>query len=182
MFEKDIERVLISAADIATRVRELGAALTEDYAGRELLLIGLLKGSAVFLTDLGRQVSLPVYYDFMSVSSYGQGAVSSGEVIIKKDLSQTIEGCHVLVVEDIVDTGYTLAHVLELLAQRKPASLKVCALLDKPSCRKITVGLDYIGFSVPDEFLVGYGLDYAQRYRNLPYVGVLKPEVYRGGQ
>ena len=179
MFEQDIARVLISVSDIASKVREMGAALTKDYAGRELVLVGLLNGAAVFLTDLGRQINLPVYYEFMAVSSYGQGAVSSGDVVINKDLSKAVAGRHLLLVEDIVDTGHTVAHVLGLLTQRGPASLKVCAFLDKPSRRQVAVEVDYVGFTVPDEFLVGYGLDYAQKYRNLPYVGVLKPEVYR---
>jgi len=178
MFEQDIARILFSARDIADKMKELGAALTKDYAGRELLLVGMLNGAAVFLADLGRQIKLPASYEFMAASSYGLGAVSSGNIVINKDLSGSVAGRHLLLVEDIVDTGRTVAHVLALLAQRGPASLKTCAFLDKPSRRQVAVTVDYVGFTVPDEFLVGYGLDYAQKYRNLPYVGVLKPEAY----
>ncbi len=180
MFEQDIEKIIVSKEDIATRVSELGREITDAYAGQELTMVGLLTGAVTFMADLARAVDLPVYYDFMSVSSYGQGALSSGRINILKDLNHDIAGKHVLVVEDIIDTGQTLAEILIELARRGPASLKVCALLDKEPCRQQHVHIDYCGFSIPDEFAVGYGLDYAQKYRNLPYIGVLKRSLYGG--
>ncbi len=175
---KDIAQILFTPSQLEARVRELGAAITRDYSGRELLLVGILKGSYVFLADLSRAIALPCKVDFMAVSSYGDGCCSSGQVRIIKDLSQDIAGKDVLLVEDILDSGNTLFHLTRLLRQRGPASLKLCTLLDKPERRKQDIQADYRGFSVPDAFLVGYGLDYAENYRTLPYVGILKPEIY----
>lgn len=178
MFEKDIEKVLYSADDIKKRIKELAAEIEKDYAGKEIIMVCLLKGAAPFMADLAREINLVVQYDFMSVSSYGNASSTSGNVKITKDLSSDILGKHVIVVEDIVDTGLTLDYILRILGERQPESLRLCALLDKTECRRIDVGIDYKGFEVPDEFIVGYGLDYAQKYRNLPYVGVLKKSVY----
>jgi hypoxanthine phosphoribosyltransferase len=176
----DLDRVLVPAHEIEAKVAELGRRISQDYAGiRQLLAVGVLKGSAVFMADLVRVISVPVSFDFMAVASYGQLSSSSGVVRILKDLDQTIEDQHVLLVEDIVDTGLTLNYLLETLRTRNPASLRVCVLLDKPSRRKIEVPVDYLGFVIPDEFVVGYGLDYNEFYRNLPDVWVLKPAVYQ---
>ena len=174
----DIERVLISAEELEAKISELANKISSDYNGKSILLIGLLKGSIVFLVDLMRKLTLPVEIDFMDVSSYGSGSKSSGVVRILKDLENPIEGRHVLLVEDIVDSGLTLNYVRGLLEARKPASLRVCAILNKYECRKTKVEAEYTGFDVPDEFLVGYGLDYNQKYRNLAYIGVLKRAVY----
>ena len=178
MFENDIEKVLYSADDIKKRIKELAAEIEKDYAGQEIIMVCLLKGAAPFMADLAREVNLFVQYDFMSVSSYGDSSTTSGNVKITKDLSSDIIGKNVIVVEDIVDTGLTLDYILRILNERQPASLKLCALLDKKDCRKINVDIDYKGFEVPDEFIVGYGLDYAQKYRNLSYVGILKKSIY----
>ncbi len=178
--EQDIERILITEEQIQAKVKELGERISRDYEGKELLLVGVLKGAAIFLSDLIRHITVPVSYDFVAISSYGLTTSTSGVVRIIKDLDESVESRHVLIVEDIVDTGLTLKYLLELLRSRDVASLKVCALLDKPSRRKVDVPIDYVGFVVPDVYLVGYGLDYNQRYRNLPYVAVLKPEVYGG--
>lgn len=172
----DMSEVLVSSEAIAGKIKELGAAISRDYAGQDLLMVGVLKGAVIFLSDLLRSVTIPVSIDFMAVSSYGAATKSSGIVKIQKDLDDSIEGRHLLVVEDIIDTGLTLHYMLENLASRRPASIKVCALLDKPNRRQIEVPLDYRGFSIEDKFVVGYGLDYAEKYRNLPYIGVLKPE------
>lgn len=169
----DVERVLITASQLERRIGELGAQISRDYAGRSLVLVGVLKGVLCFMSDLMRHISLPISVDLMSISSY-EGD-SKGEVKIVKDLDQGITEEHVLLVEDIVDTGMTLNRVLEHLWSRRPASLKVCALLDKRARRLVEVPLDYVGFEIPDEFVIGYGLDYRQQYRNLPFVGVLKP-------
>ena len=174
----DVESILLTTAELAKRVRELGAEITADYAGKEILMIGVLRGAVVFMADLARAIEVPVAIDFMAVSSYGAGMSSSGVVRILKDLDVNIEGKHVLVVEDIIDSGLTLNYLLDNLKSRKPASLKLCTLLNKPERRKVKVNIDYNGFNVPDYFVVGYGLDYAEKYRNLPFIGILKPEVY----
>jgi hypoxanthine phosphoribosyltransferase len=168
-------KVQIEANKIAARIRELGAQIARDYAGRELVLVGVLKGSFVFLADLARAIhSHDVRIEFLGVQSYGDETSSSGVVQITFDLTKPIDGKHVLVVEDIVDTGLTMDYIIENLRTRHPASVKLCALLDKPSRRKKTCTIDYLGFTIPDLFVVGYGLDYAQRYRNLPFIGVLE--------
>ncbi|MGE5508801.1 MAG: hypoxanthine phosphoribosyltransferase [Chitinophagales bacterium] len=172
----DLSEILITSDQIAAKIRELGETISRDYAGQDLLLVGVLKGAVIFLSDLLRSITIPVSIDFMAVSSYGAATKSSGIVRIQKDLDESIEGRHLLVVEDIMDTGLTLHYMLENLASRRPASIKVCALLDKPSRRQIEVPLHYRGFSIEDKFVVGYGLDYAEKYRNLPFIGVLKPE------
>jgi hypoxanthine phosphoribosyltransferase len=176
----DIERTLISADEITQRVAELGGQLSADYQNRDLLLIGVLKGAVPFLVDLARQIQLPLEIDFMAVSSYGASTESSGVVKILKDLDETVTGKHVLVVEDIIDTGLTLQYILRNLETRGPASIRVCGLLLKEKARVSEPQCDYVGFRVPDRFVVGYGLDFAERYRNLPYIGVLKPSVYGG--
>lgn len=175
--EKPFIEVLLSEEALQARIRELGRQITDDYAGQPLLVIGILKGSAVFLSDLIRAIDLPLDYDFVAISSYGADTRSSGIVRLLKDLDTSIEGRHVLIVEDIVDTGWTLrlSYLAENMKARKAASVKVCALLDKPSRRQVDVGIDYCGFVIDDVFVVGYGLDYEGRYRNLRYVGVVKP-------
>lgn len=174
----DLERVMITAEQIAARVAELGAEISRDYDGKDLLLVSVLKGSVVFMADLMRALTVPAAIDFMAVSSYGSGTSSSGVVRILKDLDIDLAGKHILIVEDILDSGATLSYLTKLLGGRAPASIRVVALLDKPSRRKAAIEPDYRGFEVPDEFLVGYGLDYAEYYRNLPDIGILKPEVY----
>lgn len=176
----DIERVLLTEEQIAARVRELGAAITRDYAGRCPLLAGVLKGAAMFMMDLARHITLPVALDFMAISSYGASTETSGVVRILKDLDEPLEGRDVIVVEDIIDTGLTLDYILRNLMTRNPASVRVCGLLYKEKARPREVRVDYVGFRIPDRFVVGYGLDYAERYRNLPYIGILKPSVYGG--
>ncbi|MBO4280379.1 MAG: hypoxanthine phosphoribosyltransferase [Lachnospiraceae bacterium] len=166
--------VLIPEDKVLARVREMAAQITEDYAGRELKLICILKGSVFFTTELAKRINLPVKLDFMSVSSYGNEMESNGRVRIVKDLDESIRGEDVLVIEDIIDSGHTLSFLLELLRSRQPASIELCTLLDKPSRRVVSVPVKYSGFEIPDEFVVGYGLDYAQRYRALPYIGVLR--------
>jgi hypoxanthine phosphoribosyltransferase len=173
-----MKSILISEEEIAKRVKELGKQLAEDYKGKELLVVGILKGCMLFLSDLVRTIDLPLTLDFMVVSSYGATTKSSGVVRIVKDLEREIEGKDVLIVEDIVDTGLTLSYLVENFKARNPKSVKVCSLLDKPDRRKAQVEIQYIGFKIPDEFVVGYGLDYGENYRNLPFVCVLKPEVY----
>ncbi len=167
-------KVMFSEEEVAQKVEELGRKISEDYAGKEIHLICVLKGSVFFVCELAKRITIPVSMDFMSVSSYGDGTSSSGVVKIAKDLDEALEGKDVLVVEDIVDTGRTLSYLLEILAKRKPNSMKLCTLLDKPSRRVVDVKVDYTGFQIPDEFVVGYGLDYAQKYRNLPYIGVVE--------
>lgn len=176
----DIARVLISEEQIQKRVREMAADIARDYAGKNPTMICILKGAVMFYTDLLRNIPIPLTMDFMAVSSYGNKTKSSGEVEIRKDLSSSIENKHVLIVEDIVDSGFTLSYLSRMLSSRGAASVKLCTLLDKPARRApgITLKSDYSGFVVGDEFVVGYGLDYAEYYRNLPYIGVLKPEVY----
>ncbi|WP_028125029.1 hypoxanthine phosphoribosyltransferase [Eremococcus coleocola] len=180
MLDKDIERVLVSPEEIHAAVVRLGAQLTQDYRGKEVVVVGILRGAAVFMADIIREMDIYLDIDFMDVSSYGEETESSGEVKIIKDLDTRLEGRHVLVVEDIIDTGRTLNYLVELFKYRKAASVKVCTLLDKPE-RRIVKNLipDYVGLEVPNEFVVGYGLDFKQKYRNLPYIGVLKPEVYQ---
>lgn len=175
---ESIKSVLISKAEIEKKVAELGARITEEYRGKELLMVCILRGASVFFCDLIRKIDLPLSIDFMSISSYGSGTRSSGEVKINKDLDKRIEGKHVIIVEDIVDSGYTLTYLKGVLAARQPASLKICTLLDKPSRREVPLEPDYVGFSVPNEFVVGYGLDYAEKFRNLDEVCVLSPKVY----
>lgn len=173
-----VERILISEEDIQKRVKELGTAISEDYGDEPIALICILKGGLMFLCDLAKHITSPVTYDFMSVSSYGDATQSSGVVRITKDLEESIEGKHVIIVEDIIDTGLTLSYLLKNLHSRNPASLKICTLLNKPSNRQVEIPVDYEGFIVPNEFLVGYGLDFKQFYRNIPYVFVPKPEYY----
>ncbi|MEA4848432.1 MAG: hypoxanthine phosphoribosyltransferase [Clostridiaceae bacterium] len=175
---EDIKNILINEEEIAKRVKELGKQLTEEYKGKELLVVGILKGCVVFLSDLVRNIDLPLTMDFMVVSSYGTTTKSSGVVRIIKDLEREIEGKDVLIVEDIVDTGLTLSYLVENFKTRNPRSVTVCSLLDKPDRRKAQVDIKYVGFKIPDEFVVGYGLDYGEIYRNLPFVCVLKPEIY----
>ena len=176
---RDIDHVLVSEQQLKEKVAELGAAISRDYAGRDLLLVSILKGSVVFMADLMRAVTIPCGIDFMVVSSYGAGTTTSGLVKIIKDLDQNLSGKDVLIVEDILDTGVTLSRLVPMLKMRDPASVRICAILSKPSRRQADIEPDYKGFDVPDEFVVGYGLDYNEKYRNLPYVGVLKPEVYQ---
>jgi hypoxanthine phosphoribosyltransferase len=172
-----VEEVLIDEASLQNRIAELGAAITEDYRGRDLLLVGVLKGAIFFMADLMRQIEAPCEVDFMAISSYGAGVDSSGVVRILKDLDISIEGRNVLVVEDIVDSGLTLSYLLRNLEAREPASLETCALLTKPERRENDVVCRYVGFEIPNRFVIGYGLDFAERYRNLPYVGVLRDEL-----
>ena len=176
--ENDVERVLISKEEIAAKVQEMAQEMDNFYQGEEVILVCILKGSITFFSDLARAVPFPVVYDFMCVSSYGSGTVSGGSVRILKDLTVDITGKNVLVVEDILDTGNTLSALLVQLQARRPASLKLCCLLDKPDRRTKPVKADFVGFKIPDEFVIGYGLDYDERYRQLPYVGVLKHSVY----
>lgn len=174
----DIAKVLLDAGTIQARVRELGQQLSRDYEGKNPVLICILKGAAIFMADLVRHISIPARMDFMAISSYGGGVRTSGVVRILKDLDSSIEGQHVVIVEDIVDSGLTLTYLLDNLQSRHPASLRTCVLLDKPGQRRVPLKTDYVGFEIPDEFVVGYGLDYAENYRHLPYIGVLKAEVY----
>jgi hypoxanthine phosphoribosyltransferase len=175
----DISRVLISKEEIAGKVRDLGQRLSKEYGDKNPLMVCVLKGSTIFYADLVRQMDIPIQMDFIAVSSYGRHTSSSGEVRLNKDLDQSLEGRHVVVVEDILDTGLTLHYLTDMLRSRQPASLKICTLLDKPERRSVAIEPDFCGFTVPDEFVVGYGLDYAERYRNLPYIGVLKESVYK---
>jgi hypoxanthine phosphoribosyltransferase len=179
----DIGEVLIPEERIAAKVAELGARISADYAGGSLTLVSVLKGSLPFMADLMRAIDLPVRIDLMEVSSYGGTATeSSGLVRILKDLSASIEHEHVLIVEDIIDTGLTLNYLVRYLRGKNPASLRICTLLDKPARRLVEIPVDYVGFTIPDQFVVGYGLDYGEIYRNLKFVGVLRPEVYSGGE
>jgi hypoxanthine phosphoribosyltransferase len=176
----DLEAVLITPEGLQDRIGELAAQIDADYADRELLLVGVLKGAVMVMADLARAVRLPVQMDWMAVSSYGSGTKSSGVVRILKDLDCDITGRHVLVVEDIVDSGLTLSWLVRNLRSRGPASLRVCALLRKPAAARTDVDVAYVGFDIPDAFVIGYGLDYAERYRNLPFIGTLAPHVYAG--
>lgn len=176
--ERDIEKILVTEEELKEKVAELGAAISRDYEGKFPLLVSVLKGSVVFMADLMRQIKSECEIDFMSVSSYGKGQKSTGVVRILKDLDHDITGRDIIVVEDILDSGLTLSYILELLRARNAGSIRLCALLDKPNRRTVEVEVDYPGFTLPDEFVVGYGLDYAEKYRNLPFIGVLKPEIY----
>ena len=178
MLENDVKETLFTASELAVRVQELGEQIGSDYHGRELLVIGVLKGANMFLGDLIRHIDLPIEVDFIAASSYGNATESSGVVRIMKDLDYPIEGRHVLLIEDLIDTGLTLHYLAENLKSRGPASFRICTLLDKPERRKVDIRVDYKGFDIPDEFIVGYGIDYSQKYRNLPYIATLKPEVY----
>ncbi len=180
MLEQDIQEILFTEGQLKKRVDEIARQIEADYVGKEIMLISVLRGSFIFMADLCRAIRLPCTLDFMSVSSYGTGTTSSGQVQITKDLSEDITGRHVIVVEDILDSGNTLSYLLNILEHRHPASVRLCTLLDKPERRTKPVDLHYRGFTIPDAFVVGYGLDYAEKYRNLPYIGILKPEVYGG--
>lgn len=175
---EDVLKVLLSEEKIAAKVKELGETISRDYKGKSLMLVTVLKGAVVFLADLMRTIDIHAEIDFMVVSSYGAGVKSSGVVKIIKDLDVPLEGKDILIVEDILDSGLTLSYIKELLTGRSPSSIKIVTLLDKPTRRKVNLTADYIGFDVPDEFVIGYGLDFDEKYRNLPYIGVLKPEVY----
>lgn len=176
--KSDIAYTLISTEQIEQKVTELGAQISRDYEGKNLLLLGLLKGAVVFMSDLMRKITIPAAIEFMAVSSYGSGTKTSGVVNVIKDISFDISDYHVLVVEDILDSGMTLSYILELVAAKDPKSIKLCTLLNKPDRRVKEIVVDYEGYVIPDEFVVGYGLDYNEKYRNLSYIGVLKPEVY----
>ncbi len=176
---KDVEEILYSEDVLKKRVAELGAEITKDYAGKSPLLVGVLKGSFIFMADLVRSIDLPATVEFMVVSSYGSGTVTSGAVQIIKDLEQDVGGKDILIIEDILDSGNTLSYLKGILEQRGAASIKICTLLDKPARRKAPITPDYSGFEVEDKFIVGYGLDYAEKYRNLPYIGVLAPRCYQ---
>jgi hypoxanthine phosphoribosyltransferase len=178
VLDDDISSTLISAEAIKDKIAELAASIDSDYGGRELLLVGVLKGACMVMADLARALTSPVQLDFMAVSSYGSGTASSGVVRILKDLDRDITGKDVVVVEDIIDSGLTLSWLLRNLRSRGPASVEVLAMLRKPDAAKVDVPVRYMGFDIPNEFVVGYGLDYAERYRNLPYVGTLKPSIY----
>jgi hypoxanthine phosphoribosyltransferase len=178
VIDADVEEVLLSGEQVQARVAELGAQLASDYAGHEPVLISVLKGSIIFLADLVRAMPIPLSIDLMEVSSYGASTESSGQVRILKDLSTSIAGREVIVVEDIIDTGLTLNYLLRYLHDKGPASIRICCLLDKPARRLAEIEIDYRGFTIPDRFVIGYGLDYGERYRNLPYIGVLRPSVY----
>lgn len=180
IFDNDIQEVLFSEEQLKNRVREIAQQITADYQGKEIMLISVLRGSFVFMADLCRAIDLPCTLDFMAVSSYGKGTKSSGQVQITKDLSEDITDRHIIVVEDILDSGNTLSYLLKILENRHPASIRLCTLLDKPDRRVKPVQVHYSGFTIPDAFVVGYGLDYAEKYRNLPYIGILKPRVYGG--
>ncbi len=177
--ENIIKQVLVSEEEIKAKVVELGAIITNDYKGKELIVVGILKGAVVFMSDLCREIKLPILMDFMAVSSYGTSSFSTGEVRIIKDLDFSVENKDVLVVEDIIDTGHTLSYLTDNLKKRGANSVKIVTLLDKPERRQADVPVNYLGFEIPDEFVVGYGLDYAEKYRNLPYVAALKEEVYK---
>ena len=178
MMEQDVLKVLLTEEELKERIDELGAMISRDYAGKNLLMVSVLKGSIAFMADLMRAIDIPVAIDFMATSSYGAGTKTSGVVKIVKDLDLDLADYDVLLVEDILDSGRTLSYLLELLESRQPKSVKICTLLDKPERREVDVPVAYTGFTVPDEFVIGYGLDFDEKYRNLPYIGVLKPEVY----
>ncbi len=174
----DIKKVLIDENELKSIVKRLGAEITEDYKNKNVLLIGILKGSVIFMADLMREIDVPCNIDFMAVSSYGNGTESSGRVKINKDLDNDIQGKDIIIIEDILDSGKTLYYIRDILTARKPASIKICTLFDKPERREADIKADYVGSLVPNEFIVGYGLDYSEYYRNLPFIGVLKESVY----
>ena len=176
----DLEKVLISKQEIDAKLAELAAQIDKDYEGKDLLIVGVLKGAVMVMADLARSLSSQVTMDWMAVSSYGAGTKSSGVVRILKDLDTDIKGKHVLIVEDIIDSGLTLSWLISNLGSREPASLKVCTLLRKPDAAKVAIDVEWVGFDIPNEFVIGYGLDYAEKYRNLPFVGTLAPHVYGG--
>ncbi|MBT2732554.1 MULTISPECIES: hypoxanthine phosphoribosyltransferase [Carnobacterium] len=176
--KNDMERVLFSQEQLAEKTKELGKQLTKDYQDKNPLVVGILKGAMPFLSDLVKEMDIYLEMDYMDVSSYGNGTVSSGEVKIVKDLNTNVEGRDLLLVEDIIDSGRTLSYLADMFKYRKARSVKIVTLLDKPEGRVVDITADYVGFLVPNEFVVGYGLDYAERYRNLPYIGILKPEIY----
>jgi hypoxanthine phosphoribosyltransferase len=178
VIEDDIASVLISDKEIRAKLEDLAAQIDQDYAGREVVLVGVLKGAFMVISDLVRVLKVPVQIDFMAVSSYGSSTSTSGVVRILKDLERDIAGKHLLIIEDIIDSGLTLAYLLRYLESRGPASIEICTLLRKPEAAKVDIKVRYVGFEIPNEFVVGYGLDYAERYRNLPYIGTLKPSVY----
>ena len=176
--EDIIKEILVTSEEIDEKVKELGKQITEDYSGKNLMLVGILKGAVIFMAELAKNIDMPVLMDFMAVSSYGKSSTSTGVVRIIKDLDCSIEDKDILIVEDIIDTGLTLSYLTDNLKKRGAKSVKICTLLDKPDRRKADVPVDYSGFLIPDEFVVGYGLDYAEQYRNLPFVAALKEEVY----
>ncbi|MEM3793895.1 MAG: hypoxanthine phosphoribosyltransferase [Candidatus Bathyarchaeia archaeon] len=180
MLEKDIAEILIDERTLQARIRELGEQISRDYQGKRPVLVGVLKGAFMFMADLIRHISVPHEVDFMATSSYGAATETSGVVRILKDLDTPISGRHVLIVEDIIDTGLTLDYLTRILKARNPASLRICTLLDKRERRRIPIPLDYVGFEIPNKFVVGYGLDFGELYRNLPFIAVLKPEIYQG--
>lgn len=180
MMRNDIQEVLFSEQQLADKVAELGARISADYEDKNPLVVSVLKGSYVFMADLTRKITIPCNVDFMAVSSYGAGAKTTGEVQIIKDIGSKIDGRHLIIVEDILDSGVTLSFLMKILKARGAASIRLCTLLSKPERRKVDVPVDYLGFEIPDAFVVGYGLDYAEKYRNLPYIGILKPSVYGG--
>ena len=178
--KNDIQEVLFSEAQLDAKVSELGARISKDYEGKNPLIVSVLKGSYVFMADLTRKITIPCNIDLMAVSSYGNGTKTTGEVQIIKDIGSKIDGRDLIIVEDILDSGVTLSFLMKILKARGANSIRLCTLLSKPERRKVDVPIDYLGFEIPDEFVVGYGLDYAEKYRNLPYIGILKPEVYGG--
>lgn len=174
----DMQEILFTQEELADIVKRLGQCISEDYKDKNLFMVAALKGAVVFMADLMRAIDVPCTIDFLSLSSYGKGTTTSGEVQVRKDLDVTLEGRDLLVVEDILDSGVTLSFLLKTLSARNPKSIRLCTLLDKPDRRRVPITPDYVGATVPDQFIVGYGLDYAEKYRNLPYIGVLKPEIY----
>ncbi len=174
----DLDRILISEEELDKKTAEIAKAISEDFKGKKLILIGILKGGVVFASELIKKINIPMEIEFMAVSSYGKESETSGVVSLKKDIETSLAGKNVIIVEDIIDSGYTMKYLKQLLADRNAESVKICSLLSKPSRRKVEIDIDYVGFSIPDEFVVGYGLDYDEMYRNLPFVGVLKREVY----
>ena len=177
--KNDVKEILYSAEDLALRIKEIGEQISIDYKGKDLVLIGVLKGSVMFMADLMKAISIPCSMDFMAVSSYGNSTTTSGVVRILKDLDDEIEGKDVLIIEDIIDSGITLKYLMEYLKRRNPESVEIACLLNKPERRRVEIEVRYIGFDVPDYFLIGFGLDFAQKYRNLPYIGILKEEIYK---
>lgn len=178
--KSDIKKILITEEEVSDRIKQLGKQITEDYKEKNLIVVGILKGAVVFMSELCKRIDLPIDIDFMSVSSYGKSSKSTGEVKIIKDLDDSVEGKDILIVEDIIDTGLTLSYLTDNLKKRGANSVKIITLLDKPGRRNIQVKVDYLGFEVPNEFIVGYGLDFSEMYRNLPYIAALKEEVYNG--